>query len=298
VPGKIERPPGGSEYRRRPPREIVKNDDREKKKKERGPVGREDRKEFTRPPKPPVGPIGGGGGYIWPGWGWPPPPHYFPPIIEYHYCTTYIYNYTYIYQPILLDGLVDSDIYGIGLPFGPIMPWEVGELFLIRLKNLESEGLGGQMMITIVQTLDEMSWNEFLVRFERDITDVICYGPVGRTSFLVSMTVSDILDIMVNDEIRWVGELYPEYKIVPGGRNSKFYVRSLEGDMTRFRRELRDAGVFVMGYDPETREYFVRSSQDTYDRVAKMWWVARISGDGGDPFFQPEYEYMDIGMAP
>ncbi len=214
-------------------------------------------------------------------------------------CVTNIYfNYTYIHQSIYIDGLIDNELYGISLPFGPILPWEVGEFYLIRLKNLEEKGYGGSMMVTIVQTMDEMGWEEFLGRFGDAITDVLYYGSIGRTSFLVGMTVSDILDLMVDDGIRWVGELYPEYKIVPGGRNSKFFVRSLEGDTTGFRRELRDTGVFVMGFDSDTQEYYVRSSQDIYDMVAKLWWVARVSGARGEPFFQPESEWLDVGMAP
>ena len=112
------------------------------------------------------------------------------------------------------------------------------------------------------------------------------------------MTVSDILDLVRDNEIRWAGEFYPEYKIVPGGRNTKFYVLSLEGDTIEFRRELRDAGVFVMQHDPETGEYFVRSSRDNYDRVASLWWVARVSCVPGEPFFLPDDEWIDVGMTP
>jgi hypothetical protein len=112
------------------------------------------------------------------------------------------------------------------------------------------------------------------------------------------MTVSDILDLMVVDGIRWVGELYPEYKIKPGGRNTKFYVRSLEGDTIGFRRELRDTGVFVMGFDADTGEYYVRSSEDNFDMIAKLWWVARISDARGEPFFQPEYDMAAAELTP
>ena len=225
---------------------------------------------------------------------WRPRPCPRPPV----HCVTNIYFNTYIYQTVYIEGLIDDEIYGITLPFGPILPWEIGELFLIRLKYLEEEGLGGSMMTSIIQTNEEMGWEQFLARYQRDITDVMYYGRVGRTSFLVGMTVSDILDLMVSEGIRWVGEFYPEYKIVPGGRNSKFYVLSLEGDTIGFRRELRAAGVFVMGFDPDTQEYYVRSSQDTYDTIAKLWWVARVSGSNDTPFFQPEHEYLDVGMAP
>jgi hypothetical protein len=230
-----------------------------------------------------------------------------PPVPHIHYHDTYITNIynvqiiyprMYRYYPICLPELLDGEIYDINLPFGPILPWEVGEFYLIRLKNLEKKGLGGSMMITIIQTRDEMGWEEFLYRFEDRITDVRYYGPVGRAAFLVGMTVSDILDLMLDNDIRWAGEFYPDYKIVPGGRNTKFYVLSLEGDTIEFRRELRDAGVYVMRYDQETEEYFVRSSQDIYGRVASLWWVARVSGVSGEPFFQPEDESIDVGMAP
>ncbi len=259
-------------------------------KKKKGPIGREERKDFRRPPVEPV--IGGGYGGRPP---WPTHHHCWPHIPP---ITNIYIDYTHIYQPVIITGLIDDEIYGINLPFGPILPWEIGEFYLIRLKNLEEKGLGGSMMTSIVQTIDEMGWEEFLARFEGDLTDVVYYGRVGRTSFLVGMTVSDILDLMVNEGIRWVGEFYPEYKIVPGGRNSKFYVFSLEGDTVGFRRELRDAGVFVMGFDHDTHEYYVRSSRDTYDTVARLWWVARVSGSEAEPFFQPEYEYFDVGMAP
>ena len=234
--------------------------------------------------------------------------HCIPPYISpIHYHDTYstniynvqiIYPRRYRYYPICLPGLLDGELYDIYLPFGPILPWEIGEFYLIRLKNLEKEGLGGSMMITIIQTRDEMGWEEFLARFEDRITDVRYYGPVGRTAFLMGMTVSDILDLMLDNEIRWAGEFYPDYKIVPGGRNTKFYVLSLEGDTIEFRRALRDAGVYVMRYDQETEEYFVRSSQDIYSRVASLWWVARVSGVSGEPFFQPEDEWIEVGMAP
>ena len=230
-----------------------------------------------------------------------------PPIPHIHYHDTHITNICnvqiiyprmYRYYPICLPELLDGELYDINLPFGPILPWEIGEFYLIRLKNLEKKGLGGSMMITIIQTQDEMGWEEFLYRFEDRITDVRYYGPVGRTAFLVGMTVSDILDLMLDNEIRWAGEFYPDYKIVPGGRNTKFYVLSLEGDTIKFRRELRDTGVYVMRYDQETEEYFVRSSQDIYNRVASLWWVARVSGVSGEPFFQPEDESIEVGMAP
>jgi hypothetical protein len=301
-PGEIiggSRDTGGS-FGRRPPRETKKDpppDTGEKGKKEKGPVG--------RPPFNDIDPVvvpGIGGGYVpprvpprIPGWhpGWDRRPHRRPrPPVIYN---TYIYNYI-VLEPIPPD-LIDDEMYGIRLPFGPVLPWEVGELFLMRLKYLEDEGLGETMLTAIVQTRDEMGWERFLDIYGGRLTDVVYYGPVGRTSFLVSMTVSDILDLMVLDGIRWIGEFYPEYKIVPGGRNSKFYVLSLEGDTIGFRRELRDAGVFVMGYDPETAEYYVRSSEDTYDAIASLWWVGRISGTGGEPFFQPGYEWVDVGMA-
>jgi len=274
-------------FRRKPPREH---------KKDPSPYKKKERDDSTRPKKG----DGHGGGHIIPVIpGNRRPPWRRPrPHIHYHYTNIYYDYRTYVYRPIILNGLIDDDLYGINLPFGPILPWEIGEFYLIRLKNLEREGLGGSMMTTIVQTIDEMGWEEFLGRFGNNITDVMYYGSVGRTSFLVAMTVSDILDLMVLDGIRWVGELYPEYKIVPGGRNSKFFVRSLEGDTTRFRRELRDTGVFVMGFDTDTQEYYVRSSQDIYDMVAKLWWVARVSGARGEPFFQPESEWLDVGMAP
>jgi hypothetical protein len=277
-------------------RRIDKRDRRDEgKKKEKGPLGRDD---YVHDP---VVPVIGGGGCVPPRPPYPPPgvrppwprPYPRPPIIYNTYI--YYYNYTYICLPAL--PLVDDEVYGVRLPFGPILPWEVGELFLIRLKYLEGEGLGGTMMTTIVQTRDEMGWEQFLGMYGDDLTDVIYYGPVGRTSFLVSMTVSDILDLMVLEGIRWVGEYYPEYKIVPGGRAAKFYVMSLEGDTVRFRRELRDAGVFVMGFDAETQEYYVRSSRDTYKAVSSLWWVARISASSGEPFFQPECEWVDVGMT-
>jgi hypothetical protein len=284
----------------RPPRDIVKRrEDEKKKEKRKEPYFREKRKDFRRPPKEPVKPviIGDGGCYFPPGHRYPYP--WYPPYsyVDIDYVFIH-YDYTYICQPVVIPELMGDEIYGISLPFGPIVPWEVGELYLIRLKSLEEKGLGGTLLTSIVQTNEEMGWEQFLVRYQSDITDVVYYGRVGRTSFLVGMTVSDILDLMVNEGIRWVGEFYPEYKIVPGGRNSKFYVRSLEGDTVGFRRELRDVGVFVMGFDRDTQEYYVRSSQDTYDEVAKLWWVARVSGSGAKPFFQPEYEYLDVGMAP
>jgi len=279
-PGKRKDPSSGTTIHRRPPREADKTP--AKKKKEMGESGRIDRHPIqpvidrrppcVRPPRPR------------------------PPYI--HHPPTIIYDYRRIYVPVPVPSLVDEDIYGIDLPFGPILPWEIGEFFLIRLKNLEEEGLGGTMIVTIVQTMDEMGWEEFLDRFGGYLTDVLYYGPVGRTSFLVSMTVSDILDLIVSDDIRWVGEFYPEYKIVPGGRNTKFYVLSLEGDTIGFRRELRNVGVFVMDFDPGTQEYFVRSSQDVYDSVASLWWVARVSGVAGEPFFQPESEWVEVGLAP
>ena len=300
-PGKIDRNPPPSGRRgtqpdrrrdddgitiRRPPREKVPYN---KEKKTHGRPG--------RPFKP--GKVGGNP--------WIPPRRIPPRPHHIHYHDTYITNIynihvinpvSYMYYPICLPGLTDGGLYEIGLPFGPILPWEIGEFYLIRLKNLEKNGFGGSMIVTIIQTRDEMGWEEFLYRFEDRITDVRYYGPVGRTAFLVGMTVSDILDLMVDEEIRWAGEFYPDYKIVPGGRNTKFYVRSLEGDSIEFRRELRDAGVFVMRYDPGTGEYYVRSSQDNYGRVASLWWVARVSGISGEPFFLPEEEWIDVGMAP
>jgi hypothetical protein len=276
----------GTAWRRRPPREIDKTQPYDRgKRKEKGPRDR-DKKKDGRDSVMPVF----RGGHRW------RRPR--PPVIYCDYTNIYYYNYTYVYQPIYLPELPDGGLYEIGLPFGPILPWEIGEFYLIRLKYLEKEGLGGSVMITIIQTRDEMGWEEFLERFGDRITEVRYYGPVGLTSFLVAMTVSDILDLMLDNEIRWAGEFYPEYKIVPGGRNTKFYVLSLEGDTIEFRRELRDAGVFVMQHDPETGEYFVRSSRDNYDRVASLWWVARVSCVPGEPFFLPDDEWIDVGMAP
>ena len=279
-------PPTGTTWRRRQPREIDKTQPSDRgKRKEKGPRDR-DKKNDGRHPVVPVT----GGGYRW--------RRPCPPVIHCDYTNSYYYNYTYVYQPIYLPELLDGGLYEIGLPFGPILPWEIGEFYLIRLKYLEKEGLGGSIMTTIIQTRDELGWEEFLERFGDRITGVRYYGPVGRTAFLVAMTVSDILDLMLDNEIRWAGEFYPEYKIVPGGRNTKFYVLSLEGDTIEFRRELRDAGVFVMQHDPETGEYFVRSSRDNYDRVASLWWVARVSCVPGEPFFLPDDEWIDVGMTP
>jgi hypothetical protein len=274
-------------HRRRPPREIEKNPPI-KRYKEKWPHGGKKKKEEH---------CGGDVVPVIPG---RPPcirPRPYRPPIQYHYTFINNYYYTYIYGPVCLPGLIDGELYGISLPFGSIVPWEIGEFCLIRLKNLEKEGFGGSMIIAIVQTLDVMGWEEFIDIYGDGISDVVYYGPIGPTSFLVAMTVTDILDLMVADGIRWVGEFYPEYKIVPGGRSTKFYVLSLEGDTIEFRRELRDAGVFVMGFDHVTQEYYVRSSEDSYSPVTSLWWVARVSGISGEPFFQQEDAGIDVGMS-
>ncbi len=200
-------PSSGSSFKRKPPRKIDRNLPPSGR-KENYPDGghRDGGTTINRPPR-----------II-------PPIHYHDTYIKNIYNIEIIYPIWYRYHPVCLPGLLDGGLYEIGLPFGAILPWEIGEFYLIRLKNLEKEGLGG--------------------------------------------------------------------------RNTKFYVLSLEGDTIEFRRELRDAGVYVMKYDQETEEYFVRSTRDNYNGVAALWWVARVSGVSGEPFFLPEDEWIEVGMAP
>ena len=114
------------------------------------------------------------------------------------------------------------------------------------------------------------------------------YGPVGETAFLVSMTVSDILDLMVMYGIRWVGECHPAYKIVPDERSSRFFVRSLEGDKESFRRELEAIGLTVAGFDRTTQEYCVHGTESMYEPVATLWWTGMVASVPGRPFFHYE----------
>lgn len=219
----------------------------------------------------------------------PPRPPYYPP--------PYIIDDGDDMNWIEVPDFMWDDPYTITLPFGTIMPWEIGEFFLIRLKDLEDEGYGESMIIVIVQMQDEMAWEEFLDVYAALITDVRYYGNVGPCSFLVAVPVTTMLDLLVDTGIRWAGEFRPIYKIEPGGRNQKFYVRSLEGDQMEFRRQLSDVGLDVISYEPETGEYAVFSALDLYEEVAGLWWVASVSSRPDNPFLRPYAEDVEVGMT-
>lgn len=247
---------------------------------------------WVRPPRDPVIPVPPAiypdpPDYIPPHY--PPPPYYPAPYVEYED------DYNWIEVP---DFMWD-DPYIITLPFGTIMPWEIGEFFLVRLKDFEDAGYGESMVIVILQTQDEMYWEEFLEIYADMITDVRFYGNVGHCSFLVAMPVTTVLDLLVDTGIRWAGEFRAIYKIEPGGRNRQFYVRSLEGDQMEFRRQLSETGLDVISYDPGTGEYTVFSTLDLYEDVAGLWWVASVSSRPDNPFLRPYplEEDVEVGMT-
>ena len=221
----------------------------------------------------------------------PPPPRYYPP---------YVIHYGEDLNWIEVPDFMWDDPYAITLPFGAIMPWEIGEFFLISLKGLEDDGYGESMVVIIVQTQDEMYWEEFLEMYADLIADVRYYGDVGPCSFLVAMPVTTVLDLLVDNGIRWAGEYRSIYKIEPGGRNQQFYIRSLEGDQMEFRRDLSDIGLDVIEYRRGTGEYTVFSTLDLYEDVAGLWWVASVSSRPDNPFLRPvpEEEEIDVGAAP
>lgn len=223
----------------------------------------------------------------------PPHPRPWPP-----YYPPYIIDYGDDLNWIEVPDFMWDDPYTITLPFGVIMPWEIGEFFLVRLKDLEDAGYGESMVVVIVQTQEELYWEEFLERYAGRIYDAIFYGGVGPCSFLVAMPVTTVLDLLVDTGIRWAGEYRPVYKIEPGGRNQTFYVRSLEGDRLEFRRDLSDVGLDVISYDARTGEYTVFSTIDLYEDVAGLWWTASVSSRPDNPFLRPvPEEELEVGLT-
>ena len=230
---------------------------------------------------PPIPPTPGGGGYV------PPPIRPRPPwgvypeviIIEHWY---YERDYLFEDDPLpeyIFDDYSDNEPFVIPLPFGDILPWEVGELFLMKLKDIEAEGYGNSLMICIVQTLDEMPYREFVDRFEWDEEEFEYYDTLSPRSFLLSLPVSSVLRLLGDRSVRWIGEYRPDYKIVPGPRNAAVFISSFDGDRNEFRRDLEEIGVEVEDYDEKTGEYLIRTDYDCYLDLADLWWVESVSSE-------------------
>ncbi|MCU0639623.1 MAG: hypothetical protein MUF59_07120 [Candidatus Krumholzibacteria bacterium] len=229
----------------------------------------------------PPGPPNHGGGYL------PPPirPRHpwgvYPEviIIEHWY---YEGDYLFDDDPLpeyIFDDYSDNEPFVIPLPFGDILPWEVGELFLMKLKDIEAEGYGNSLMICIVQTIDEMPYREFVGRFEWDEGEFEYYDTLSPRSFLLSLPVSSVLRLLGDRSIRWIGEYRPDYKIVPGPRNAAVFISSFDGDRMEFRRDLEELGVEVEDYDEKTGEYLIRTDYDCYFDLADLWWVESVSSE-------------------
>lgn len=229
------------------------------------------------PPPPPTQ----GGGYV------PPPIRPRRPwggypeviIIEHWY---YEGDYLFDDDPLpeyIFDDYSDNEPFVIPLPFGDILPWEVGELFLMKLKDIEADGYGNSLMICIVQTQDEMPYREFVDRFEWDEDEFEYYDTLSPRSFLLSLPVSSVLRLLGDRSVRWIGEYRPDYKLVPGPRNAAVFVSSFDGDRMEFRRDLEELGVEVEDYDEKTGEYLIRTDYDCYLDLADLWWVESVSSE-------------------
>ena len=228
-----------------------------------------------------VPPSPGGGGYV------PPPIRPRPPwgvypeviIIEHWY---YEGDYLFDDDPLpeyIFDDYSDNEQFVIPLPFGDILPWEVGELFLMKLKDIEAEGYGNSLMICIVQTIDEMPYREFVERFEWEEGEFEYYDTLSPRSFLLSLPVSSVLRLLEDRSVRWIGEYRPDYKIVPGPRNAAVFISSFDGDRNEFRRDLEEIGVEVEDYNEKTGEYLIRTDYDCYLDLADLWWVESVSSE-------------------
>lgn len=246
-------------------------------KKVRPPVTPDDPGDVT----PPVPPPPGGGGYV------PPPirPRHprdvYPEVIiieHWYYEGDYLFDDDPLPEYIFGD-YSDNEQFVIPLPFGDILPWEVGELFLMKLKDIEAEGYGNSLMICIVQTIDEMPYKEFVARFEWDEEEFEYYDTLSPRSFLLSLPVSSVLRLLGDRSVRWIGEYRPDYKIVPGPRNAAVFISSFDGDRMEFRRDLEEIGVEVENYDEKTGEYLIRTDFDCYFDLADLWWVESVSSE-------------------
>ena len=177
-----------------------------------------------------------------------------------------------------VEGLFNENSFFIALPFGSILPWEVGEDFLIWLRSLEDDGQEQASVICIIQMMEPGGFDDFLARFGREDEEIIYYDTLSDRSFLASVPVRAISRLLSDTGIRWVGEYRDEYKIVPGGNGLKIYISSLEGDRDEFRADLEASGLKIEGFREITGEYVVRGRQDTLFELAGLWWVGRISG--------------------
>ncbi len=210
----------------------------------------------------------------------PPMPDY-PEIImiEHWY---YEDDYGYYDDPLpdyIFDDYSDNEPFIIPLPFGNIIPWEVGELFLMKLKDIEAEGYGNSLMVCIIQTQDEMSYGDFLDRYRWDTDEFEYYDTLSGRSFLLSIPVSSALRLLGEPSVRWIGEYRPDYKIVQGPRNATVFVSSFEGDRMEFRRDLRELDLDVPGFDEKTGEYLVHADYDCFYDIADLWWVESVSSE-------------------
>ncbi|MBU8920700.1 MAG: hypothetical protein KOO63_02460 [Bacteroidales bacterium] len=177
-----------------------------------------------------------------------------------------------------IEGLFDENSFFIALPFGSILPWEVGEDFLIWLRSLEDGGQEQSSLVCIIQMMEPGDFDDFLTRFGREDEEMIYYDTLSDRSFLVAAPVMTISRLLSDTGIRWIGEYRDEYKIVPGENGLKIYISSLEGDRDEFRSDLETSGLTIEDFREITGEYIVQGGQDIMLELAGLWWIGRISG--------------------
>jgi hypothetical protein len=201
--------------------------------------------------------------------GWPYPPPWYPV-----YTHKYIVDPGFTYNPYLIH-----------LPFGTIEPRTVEEEFLLLLNDLYYDGMKDAQLVCIVQTYRSMDVDLFGLFFGPD-EDVTVYGAFTRNSFLVSIPVYAVFELLDDPRIRWVGEYKPYYKINDSVKLWEWdgaLVFSLEGDSEEFQGDLRDAGLPPDFYDEEVGYYFVPAESYELERLASFWWVAEVLEVVSDP---------------
>jgi hypothetical protein len=201
--------------------------------------------------------------------GWPYPPPWYPV-----YTHKYIVDPGFTYNPYLIH-----------LPFGTIEPRTVEEEFLLLLNDLYYDGMKDAQLVCIVQTYRSMDVDLFGLFFDPD-EDVTVYGAFTRNSFLVSIPVYAVFELLDDPRIRWVGEYKPYYKINDSVKLWEWdgaLVFSLEGDSEEFQGDLRDAGLPPDFYDEEVGYYFVPAESYELERLASFWWVAEVLEVVSDP---------------
>lgn len=156
---------------------------------------------------------------------------------------------------------------------------EIGDFVAQKVDGYISSGQGDKRLVCILQSNRNLSLNEYIFLFKKNIRFYLSYTPF---TFLVRMPAKEVQGVIDLPYIKWIGEHKSTYKFsqepelssIPGA-----FIVSLEGDRREFRESLERLGIHVKHFCRDTGAYYVTAEWEQFAGIAEFWWVKLVYKD-------------------